>query len=234
MQNGATNFGHSAFPVFDEKIAAKMPTYRHMTKEDRRHVYLPSDDTFLLLDAIHSDFKYTFTLDIRRIVEVGTGSGVVATSLAILFPDADVTAVDINPFALDFARRTAKENNTTVSVISSDLLANIPGPIDMLVFNPPYVPDPFDLSQELTEDNALDFALVGGPQGRSVIDRFIPEAAQALSEHGTLYLIAIEANGVDELCHMMEGHGFDAVVMVRREFDVETLVIIRAVLKPAE
>lgn len=95
------------------------------------NVYQPSDDSHLLMDNI---------VPRGRILEVGTGSGIVAIALAK--KGHDVVATDINPQALLAVRRNAAANGVDgrVNVVRADLLNGIRGPFDTVVFNPPYLP----------------------------------------------------------------------------------------------
>ncbi len=219
---------HSDFPKFDGSVAQKLPTYRHLQRTDGKEVYLPSDDTFLLHDVLCSDASTISTQSPSIIIELGPGSGVISTGLASRHSSL-VTSIDLSPYAADFTRRTASENGQTLSVICGDLLTSVSSAADVIVFNPPYVPDEFDLAQPMTRSNALDFALVGGPDGRAIIDKALPMIANTLTKGGLLYLVAIEANGVQAIVDDMAGLGLDGVVVVRKRFDVETLVVIRAI-----
>jgi len=94
-------------------------------------VYPPSEDSYLLANNI---------VPRGRVLEIGTGSGLVAISLAN--KGHDVVATDINPRALLAVRRNAIDNGVDgrVNVVRADLLRGIRGPFDTVVFNPPYLP----------------------------------------------------------------------------------------------
>jgi len=94
-------------------------------------VYPPAEDTYLLLNVLKPR---------GRVLEIGTGSGILA--IAFAKKGHEVVATDINPKALQAARQNAKSNGVggKVDVIRADLLRGIRGPFDTVIFNPPYLP----------------------------------------------------------------------------------------------
>ena len=136
--------------AFVGKRTAKLPSLDHLTLEDFDNVYEPSDDTFLLCDAIENDREHLAITRPNIVLEVGCGSGCVITFLSMLLKEEGVPTVslatDINPFAAACARRTAAANNVHIDVILTNLVAAVHErlyhKIDVLVFNPPYVPTP--------------------------------------------------------------------------------------------
>ena len=79
-----------------------------------------------------------------RFLDLGTGSGNIAVSLAVNAPTAEITAVDISPEALEVARRNAKKNNVEdrISFLEGDLFDALPpggAPFDLIASNPPYI-----------------------------------------------------------------------------------------------
>src|SRR2546430_872024 len=79
----------------------------------------------------------------KKVVDVGTGSGVIAVSLAVRHPQIEVWAVDKNPEAVALARANAVRNGVAdrVHVVQGDLLEPVPGKADVVVANLPYLPD---------------------------------------------------------------------------------------------
>ena len=125
-----------------------------------------------------------------RIVDVGTGSGAIAVSLAHKLPHAQITATDICPQALAVARENAKRNGVVLRFFSGDLLAPVAGEqFEIIVSNPPYVPsaDRATLSVEVREYEPK-LALFAGDDGLDVYRRLIPAAFGALVAGGYLAL----------------------------------------------
>lgn len=133
---------------------------------------------------------------VRRILDLGTGSGCIAVACARAFPDARVDALDASPAALDVARRNVALHDLEgrVRVVESNLFDGLDGepnrrvvaPYDLVVSNPPYVPDEemAGLPPELRAEPAS--ALAGGPDGLDVVGRIVEEAPRWLAPEGAL------------------------------------------------
>ena len=125
----------------------------------------------------------------RVIVDVGTGSGCLAVSLALEFPDARVIATDISEAALAVARRNAAANGAgdRIEFRAGDLLEPVKETADLIVSNPPYVAsgDAPGLVPEVREHEP-HVALFGGPDGLSLFAKLFPSAAKRLSPGGRL------------------------------------------------
>ncbi|MFV8174021.1 peptide chain release factor N(5)-glutamine methyltransferase [Mycolicibacterium peregrinum] len=118
------------------------------------------------------------------IVDLCTGSGALALALAARWPDARVLAVENSPAALEFARRNAA--GTRVEILDADvtapgLLPELDGRVDLLVSNPPYIPETAVLEPEVAEHDPAT-ALFGGPDGMSVIRPIVTLAARWLRD----------------------------------------------------
>jgi release factor glutamine methyltransferase len=124
----------------------------------------------------------------QRIVDVGTGSGVLAITFAAEIPAAQVQASDISADALALARENAGRHAVTerITFHPTDLLEGIEGPIDLIAANLPYVPtgEWASLAREVRHDPRI--ALDGGVEGMDVIARLIDTATTCL--HGELAL----------------------------------------------
>jgi release factor glutamine methyltransferase len=125
-----------------------------------------------------------------EILDVGTGSGVIALSLAAEFPEAEVTAVDISEEALALARENAARLGLQdrIRFAQSNLLAEVDGTFDLIVANLPYVAngDRSTLSREVLHDPAP--ALFGGERGDELIRELIDAARDRLRPGGMLAL----------------------------------------------
>ena len=150
-------------------------------------VFIPRPETEALLEwALAQDLP-----DDAVIVDVCTGSGALGVALATARPGARVTGIDIDPAALNYARRNAAV--TTMSVVQGDvvdggLLADLAGTVDLVVSNPPYVPSGAVLEPEVLEHDPVH-AVFGGPDGMAVIVPLVARAADWLKSGG---LLAVE------------------------------------------
>lgn len=126
----------------------------------------------------------------KRIIDIGTGSGVIALTLAAELPEAEVEAVDISPDALSLARENAERLGLThrVKFFESDLLSGSEGAYDLIVANLPYIAKDEipKLSREVQHDPVL--ALDGGDVGVEIIQRLIAQAREHLNPGGRLAL----------------------------------------------
>ena len=125
-----------------------------------------------------------------RIVDIGTGSGVIALTLAAKFPETKVYALDLSEDALALARSNAERLGLTerVHFFKSDLLQNISERFDLIVANLPYISlqDRQSLSSEVLHDPAI--ALFGGSRGDELIRDLIEQAPPHLQPNGLLAL----------------------------------------------
>ncbi|HEV8523510.1 MAG TPA: peptide chain release factor N(5)-glutamine methyltransferase [Terriglobales bacterium] len=125
-----------------------------------------------------------------RIVDVGTGSGCIALSLASELPSAEILAVDISPDALEIARANAVrlQLHHRVGFQQRDLLAGFtPASLDFVVSNPPYVAeaDPDKVQREVREFEPR-VAVFAGESGMEVYRLLIPQAHEVLRPGGWL------------------------------------------------
>lgn len=128
-----------------------------------------------------------------RIVDVGTGSGAIAVTLAKRLPQAEFVATDISPQALAVAGENAKRHGVAdrIEFVECDLLGDprAAGPWDVIVSNPPYVRE--DEFEALPRDVRLHeprVALVAGPTGVEVVRRLADAAAEKLAPGGWLMM----------------------------------------------
>lgn len=178
-------------------------------------VYEPREDSRLLRDALPQDLVGEAVLD------VGTGSGVIAVAAAER--GAEVVAVDVNPTAVAAARANAERADVDADVRESDMFAAVEERFDLVACNPPYVPG----EEELGTDE--EKAWRGGERGRAFIDRFIAEVGAHVVDGGTVLLLQSSRNGVEETVERFAAEGFAAEVVAEEKLPWERLVVIRAV-----
>ena len=145
-----------------------------------------------------------------RVLDVGTGSGVIALSLAVAWPDARVEAVDVSDDALALARENAGrlELSERVAFSKSDLLAGVAGEFQLIVANLPYIATPAlaGLAREVHHDPRL--ALDGGDAGLDLVARLVADAPRVL--RGRLALeIGHDQSGA--VCDALGAHNFQDI-----------------------
>jgi release factor glutamine methyltransferase len=163
-----------------------------------------------------------------RILDVGTGTGVIALSIASEFPLAEVHAVDISDDALALARSNAEKLGlaSRVRFSQSDLLESVEGFFDVIVANLPYIPTAIlpKLAREVGHDPAL--ALNGGPDGLALIARLAREARSRLCPGGFLAL-EIGHDQADRLVDKLAGEGYQGVRSAADYQGVQRFIIAR-------
>jgi len=150
-----------------------------------------------------------------RFADVGTGSGVIALTLAAQFPEAEVHAVDISDDALALARENAARLTAPgrVHFAKGHLLTEIEGQFDLIVANLPYVAagDRPTLSREVMHDPAI--AVFGGERGDEVVRELIGSAGDHLRSGGLLALeVGLgQADGLATLLAEKNYHDISAI-----------------------
>ncbi|MDI9609425.1 MAG: methyltransferase [Candidatus Verstraetearchaeota archaeon] len=180
-------------------------------------VYPPSEDTFLLMDAVSGERA-------ARGLELCSGTGAVGLSIASRV--GEMVAVDLNPVAAMNTLLNYTKNGMRVHVVVGDLFSPIRGEFDLIIMNPPYLPD--------GEGIPADLAWSGGASGRSVIDRFISEVGDFLSPGGRAYMLQSSLNGIEESIKRAKSEGLYAEIVGRKGFDFESLVVIRMAWRLAQ
>lgn len=147
-------------------------------------VLVPRPETELLVELALARLK---GLEAPRVVDVGTGSGCIALSLARERPDAVITAVDASQGALAVAQKNAQTLDLKVEFRQSNLLSAVPGPLEMVVSNPPYIASA-EVDQLMPDVARYEprLALDGGPDGLALIRPLIDQAATRLVPEGWL------------------------------------------------
>uniref|UniRef100_A0AC35EZB2 Uncharacterized protein n=1 Tax=Panagrolaimus sp. PS1159 TaxID=55785 RepID=A0AC35EZB2_9BILA len=198
------------------------------------NVYEPAEDSFLLMDAFESEESQISRINPSIIVEIGVGSGVVTSFIRSLISSSNPSTTfinfgtDLNPSALAATLNTAKLNNQIMpELIQCDLLSPFlvrwKGLIDILIFNPPYVPT------ENEPLNHLERCYAGGPTGRAAVDRLIPSLSTMLSPSGIFYLVALKSNNIPDIFEFASKHFLHGSVVLERRCGREYLYILKFV-----
>lgn len=140
-------------------------------------VYYPSDDSFLMLDAI-SDIPFQG----KDVLDVGTGSGILGLFCAM--QGANVTISDINELAIRHALRAAEALGVKLNPVLSDLFSNVNAKFDSVLFNPPYLPGAGD------NDRSVD----GGLEGITLSRKFLQDLPAHLKKNGSAFLLLSSVN----------------------------------------
>ena len=152
------------------------------------------------------------------VLDMGTGSGVQAVAAAKKSNVVCVVAVDIDPEAVEAARRRAEEAQVSKKMrfVNSDLFNNVQGRFDWIVFNPPYLP---------SEANIKDQTWDGGKTGSETTLRFLKGAKKHLAPGGSILLIYSSDSEIEA-----ESHGYKLEVLEEKKLFFETLYCARLTL----
>lgn len=219
---------------------ASVPSLNHLKLADYNLVYEPSDDTFLMLDALHYEFHGKDNKQLyetQNILEIGSGTGVSIVSLGKLLTqrghsEFTLYATDVNQEAVRITMQTALENGldeTYIKAVQGDLagpfLDCLSQKVDVLIFNPPYVPTP---DSEVGSEG-IEASWAGGKDGRVVIDRALLQIAELLSNpNGVAYMIVVDDNKPEEIVNvMMETYNMRVVPLIRRRARNEYLTVLK-------
>ncbi len=153
-------------------------------------VLIPRPETEHLVEEVLR--MYTDRSAPLKIADVGTGSGILAITLALEYPQSLVAALDISPEALAVTQDNAARLGAAdrMRILQSDLLAAVAGEtFDLIVSNPPYIPlAEKDTLHAQVREYEPHRALFGGEDGHDVLRRLIPQAADTLNPGGWLLL----------------------------------------------
>lgn len=190
--------------------------YNDLTIEIISEVYDPSEDTFLLLEAL--DIKFG-----EYVLEIGTGCGLIALECARL--GANVVCTDVNPYAVDLARRNYFRNKSFIKgsfeVRHGDLFSVVKKDerFDVVIFNPPYLPT----KSEEHVGGWFDVATDGGADGLSLTKRFIDGLPNYVNKGGRAYFVFSSLSNLKKLGKCLSG--LNAKVVLSRNFNDETIDI---------
>lgn len=176
-------------------------------------VYPPQEDSHLLIDVMVA----AGLAPGAKVADLCTGSGVVALAAAQAGA-AEVTAFDICPKAVAHARLRAGTAGADVAVHrGSWARAREFGPFDLVLANPPYVPEaPIDDSDEIPANAGPAQAWNAGADGRMVLDPMCAAAPQLLAEGGTMLIVHSECSNAEQTLAALRTAGLTAEVVAQQ------------------
>ena len=202
--------------LVDRRCAGTPVSYIRRKKEfyglefyvDER-VLVPRPDTEILVDKVLQLLRGDPRL--RRVHDACTGSGCIAVALKSTVPALEVSASDISAAALEVAAANAQAIlGGALPTFSSDLLAAVPGPLDIIASNPPYLRDKEVADMRKLHWPEPELAFAGGADGTAVAARLIRAAPERLVPGGWLVLEA-DPGQMNKLYALMDQAGFHTI-----------------------
>lgn len=215
-------------------------------------IYEPAEDTFLLLDLLEEDLPFLTarfaplsaspSAPTPIVVELGTGSGIVTTFIhKHILPSSYHITTDLNPHACRASLTTWAANNgnedgsgpTTpglLDTVRGSLATPLRrGIVDVLVFNPPYVPDEIVPTAPDADDDRrwLDLALLGGDDGMEVTWELLNDLEDVLASKGVAYILFCKRNKPESVAKEMEKRGWKVKRVGERKAGWEVLSVWR-------
>ena len=140
---------------------------------------------------------------------------------------------DINQSAATATTKTGQANQVHLSPVCTHLLSALQsrcaGKIDLLLFNPPYVPTSEEEERAAQKRGLLEGSWAGGSYGTSLLDDLIPTLPLQLAPGGSFYLVAIQQNDPERLVERLQQVGLNASICFSRRAGREHLFILRGI-----
>ena len=262
------------------EFQAKLPSLEHLHYTDYDYVYEPSDDTFLLCDALSNEYQEELSKHFTY-CEIGSGSGCVITFIGQLLKSNNyinplLLAVDVNNKANEMTLKTATANDVHVECVRMNLISSFRDSnsidksnngsysynndltssmslstlsllplLDVIIFNPPYVPTPTDE----VGGEGIEASWAGGENGRQIIDEFLlnsfsnnnsdnnitcessssgsSKLCKVLSPEGVIYMILVEENKPQEVIQLCDRLGLVGTIILSRRARNELLHVLK-------
>ncbi|KII93707.1 hypothetical protein PLICRDRAFT_402164 [Plicaturopsis crispa FD-325 SS-3] len=210
------------------------PDLSHLKPHDYDHVYEPAEDTFLLLDALEQDADELKALHPLICLEIGSGSGCVSCFAGSILGSRSTLflCTDINSHASRCTTLTGIQNKVQLDAITASLDAPLASrlyhAVDLLLFNPPYVPTVDEEATDAQGTADLEGSWAGGTAGMQVTDLLLRNVEALLSDRGRFYLVAVTENDIPGIRrNMLETHGLRSDIVLQRRAGREHLFVLR-------
>lgn len=202
------------------KSSTKTIFYADLCFEVFEEVYEPAEDTFLLADKLDQ-----VIVEGDAVLDIGTGCGILG--LIASKKARKVVATDVNPHAVECAKRNAEANKAAskMEVRLGDLFVPILKieKFDVILFNAPYLP-----SKTEEKRTWIGRAWAGGRAGRQTIDSFIADAPNYLKESGRILLVQSTLSDIQKTLMRFSDMGLGAKIVAEKKVAFETIVVIQA------
>lgn len=185
------------------------------------NVLIPQPDTEVLVEEVIEKTKQNVS---KKLLDICTGSGAIAVSIARNMPNIEVVASDISEKALKVAMENAKRNNVKIRFILSDMFENIAEKFDFIVSNPPYIENGIiaKLSSEVQCEPYI--ALAGGEDGLDFYRIIANHSKEHLKQGGCL-AVEIGYNQKASVIKIFEQEGYKEIYSKKDFGDNDRIVV---------
>jgi release factor glutamine methyltransferase len=175
--------------------------FRYLELQVGPGVLVPRPESELLVDAVLKNIEGREGA--VSVIDLGAGSGALTLAIATEAPQTHLIAVEKDPAAVEWLRKNVSRIDETVRILESDVEDALDGvKCDVVIANPPYIPDGQELPRDVAEHEPA-IALFGGEDGMTIPRRFINTAARLLKSGGFLAIEHHESQPIDIAAAML-------------------------------
>ena len=169
-------------------------------------IYEPDEDSFLLVKFVKKLAKN------KKVLDMGTGFGILAET-AIRSGAVDVLAVDINEEVVSYVKSKG------IKAKVSDLFLNVDETFDLIVFNPPYLPE------DEMEDEETRRITTGGKRGYELLNRFLVDAKRFLNKNGQILIVFSSLTHKDKIDETLKKNKYKFECLEKKKLFFEELYV---------
>ena len=169
-------------------------------------IYEPDEDSFLLVKQVKKLAKD------KKVLDMGTGFGILAET-ALECGAKDVLAVDIDEEVVEFVKSKG------IKVKTSDLFYDIDEKFDLIIFNPPYLPE-----DEL-EDFEIRNVTRGGKEGYEILERFLIDAKRYLNKNGEILIVFSSLTNKEKVDSILKENEYEFKILETKKMFFEELYV---------
>lgn len=171
-------------------------------------IYEPAEDSFLLQKQVKKYVKKDM-----KVLDLGTGSGIQAETVKEI--TNNVLAADINKEAVEFVKKKG------IKTIQSNLFSNIKEKFDLIIFNPPYLPE------DKREDKESALTTTGGKKGYEILEKFFKQAKKHLKKNGKILIVFSSLTNKEKVDEIIKDNGFKFKLLEKQKISFENLLVYR-------
>ena len=178
-----------------------------------KNVLIPRPETETLVEDTNNLINKHFKDKKVKVLDIGTGSGIIAITLNKLNKNLQITATDISTKALKVAKKNQKKHQTNIEFIHTDLYKNIKDKFDIIISNPPYIEENSKKIENQVLKNEPHIALFGGKDGLDYYRNILKNIRQVINEN---HIIA---------CEIGENQGNKIEKLIKKQFPNDKVII---------